>query len=72
MSNESPRCSEDPAGNALPQAGEREPTAEPGEGGEAACWAHLVCPECGAMISEGHRQGCTSAPAAPARGGPSR
>ena len=26
--------------------------------GEAACWAHLVCPECGAMISEGHRGGC--------------
>lgn len=27
-------------------------------GGEAACWAHLVCPECGAMESEGHRPGC--------------
>jgi uncharacterized protein YeaO (DUF488 family) len=26
--------------------------------GEAACWAHLVCPECGAMTSEGHREGC--------------
>lgn len=37
----------------------------PGEGGEAACWAHLVCPECGAMISEGHRPGCGS-DAAPA------
>jgi uncharacterized protein YeaO (DUF488 family) len=30
-------------------------------GGEAACWAHLVCPDCGSMISEGHRPGCRSA-----------
>jgi hypothetical protein len=27
-------------------------------GGEAACWAHLVCPQCGAIESEGHRPGC--------------
>jgi uncharacterized protein YeaO (DUF488 family) len=31
--------------------------AEP-EGGEAACWAHLVCPDCGAIETEGHRAGC--------------
>lgn len=35
------------------------------QGGEAACWAHLVCPECGAITSEGHADGCALA----ARGG---
>lgn len=35
-------------------------TAE-AEGGEPACWAHLVCPECGAMTTGGHRPGCTLA-----------
>lgn len=33
------------------------------EGGEAACWAHLVCPQCGAIEAEGHRPGCTLATA---------
>jgi len=32
--------------------------AEAKEGGEAACWAHLVCPECGAIVTEGHAAGC--------------
>jgi hypothetical protein len=28
-------------------------------GGEAACYAHLVCPECGAALGEGsHVAGC--------------
>lgn len=28
------------------------------EGGDPACWANLVCAECGAVVSEGHRKGC--------------
>jgi len=39
--------------------------AEPGEGGEPVCWAHLVCPDCGAMESEGHRPGCAAGPPGP-------
>jgi uncharacterized protein YeaO (DUF488 family) len=37
-------------------------SAEPAqpEGGEAACFAHLVCPECGAVVTEGHAQGCSN------------
>lgn len=31
------------------------------EGGEAACWLHLVCPGCGATLDGGpHRPGCAS------------
>lgn len=27
-------------------------------GGDPACWASLVCAECGAVVSEGHREDC--------------
>jgi hypothetical protein len=36
-------------------------SAEPEEGGEAACFAHLVCPECGAVVTEGHASACRHA-----------
>ena len=35
------------------------------EGGDPVCWAHLVCPECGAVVSDGHRPGCALAPDQP-------
>jgi hypothetical protein len=62
MGNQGQLTPEDPAGLAQLGSCARRPAAEPGESGEAACWAHLVCWECGAMTSEGHRQGCGSAP----------
>jgi hypothetical protein len=31
---------------------------EQARGGDPACWAHLVCAECGAVETEGHREGC--------------
>lgn len=40
----------------------RQPGTSPAaEAGESACYAHLVCPECGAVTSEGHVEGCGSA-----------
>lgn len=36
-----------------------EPGAPADEGGDSACWAGLVCPECGAIADSGyHRAGC--------------
>jgi hypothetical protein len=32
-----------------------------GDGGEPACWAHLVCPSCGQVEGEGHSPGCPEA-----------
>jgi hypothetical protein len=33
--------------------------ADEDEGGDPVCWAHLVCDECGAITTEGHRDGCS-------------
>ena len=36
---------------------------EAGEGGETACWAHLLCPECGVVLDGGpHLGSCGSPP----------
>ena len=35
--------------------------AEETEGGDPVCWAYLVCDECGAITTEGHRSGCSQA-----------
>ena len=35
------------------------------DAGEAACWAHLICPACGAVISEGHEGDCPERSASP-------
>jgi uncharacterized protein YeaO (DUF488 family) len=43
----------------MPRA-DREPDCEP-EGGDPACWSHLVCPDCGSVRTEGHRLGCPTA-----------
>jgi uncharacterized protein YeaO (DUF488 family) len=37
----------------------------PAEAGEAACFAHLICPGCGAVAGEGHNPGCPHLPPAP-------
>lgn len=31
------------------------------QGGEPACFANLVCQECGAVVTEGHVAGCAAA-----------
>jgi len=35
------------------------------EGGDPVCWAHLVCPECGAIVTDGHRPDCALAAETP-------
>jgi hypothetical protein len=34
------------------------------QGGEPACFANLVCPECGSVVTEGHAADCAAAPEA--------
>jgi len=65
MSERHPRRNPDPAGPAsAPGAatGRYDEDDEYDEGGDPVCWIHLVCPECGAIESGGHRPGCGSAP----------
>jgi hypothetical protein len=49
-----------------PVENERAVDVELGVGGDPVCWAHLVCPECGAITTEGHRGGCELGQAAAA------
>ena len=44
-----------PTGASPPTA----PDAPEALGGEAACWVHLVCPECDALAGETHAPGCS-------------
>ena len=50
-----------------PARGRAEPD-ESWEGGDPACWAGIVCQECGGVLSEGHLAGCShdAAPGGPA------
>jgi hypothetical protein len=54
-------CGPLPAGPALRLVAPRDEEAEETEGGDPVCWAHLVCDECGAITTEGHRAGCSQA-----------
>ena len=49
-------------GNAMMSSDSPGRATEAPDGGETACWAHLVCSGCGALESEGHREGCPLAP----------
>lgn len=41
-----------------------EPVALPSEGGDPACWAHLVCPACGRILPHEQAEACPACGAA--------
>jgi len=43
---------------AVDRSGQPPESDETDEGGDPACWAGLLCPECGAMLDGAHRAGC--------------
>jgi hypothetical protein len=50
-----------PAGRVLRLVPPLEDEEDEAGGGDPVCWAHLVCDECGAITTEGHRAGCSQA-----------
>ena len=48
-------------GQIVPKAVDSKPASDD-ESGDPACWAHLICPECGTVLDGGpHREDCGSA-----------
>jgi hypothetical protein len=50
-----------PAGRHLRLVPPLDDEADESEGGDPVCWMHLICDECGAITTEGHRAGCSQA-----------
>jgi hypothetical protein len=65
MSKRIPERQEDPVMDYRRARRETAAAVERDEGGDPVCWAHLVWPDCGAMMSEGHRLSCGPGPAGP-------
>jgi len=63
MTEDQPRQDDNLAAGPLPPASQIRMVAPPAEdeekGGDPVCWAYLVCDECGAITTEGHRDGCS-------------
>jgi hypothetical protein len=58
---EEPAAGAEPAGHEIRLVSPLGDEAEEAAGGDPVCWAHLVCDECGAITTEGHRGGCSQA-----------